>query len=372
MPASPHSHPQRSSFVATLLMAGCLVSTTACDDPASPIGPRTTADPSDPRLTIENQVLDLGDVADYETRTAEVRFKNTGGDTLTIERVIPTCGCTTIGFEKNQLFAPGEGGSFTLDFRPKSSGQQQKYIQVVSSDPLVPVSTVTLKANVVPTLEAEPRYLAFGRVTYGEPHSRSIEIKALADDCKLTDVSLTGNIADHANATITDTTPEGDRRGTWRVDVDFPAETSWGWHNGTMLVSGTIETDAGARPIKILFVANGSFEDKINASETLLPLLSLRRGQKILKTTTLRSADGSPFECTSATIVKSPEGLTVTVEPVDSDRTTWLLTLTGNAPASPGSFEGVVAITTNVPGEQIIEIQFAGAVMAVTAGMAGS
>ena len=41
-----------------------------------------------------------------------------------------------------------------------------------------------------------------------------------------------------------------------------------------------------------------------------------------------------------------------------------MLTLTGNAPSRPGTLKGTIAITTDVPGEQIIEIQFAGAVMA--------
>ena len=368
MSSDPACNPTKSTVVTMLLLiAAFLLATSGCDDPSSPSRSRPaaeTADPSKPRLTIENPILDLGDVADYETRTAEVRFKNTGGDTLTVERVIPTCGCTTIGFESNRTFAPGEGGSFTLDFTPKSSGQQQKYIQVVSSDPLVPVTAVTLNANVIPTLEAEPRYLALGRVAYGEPHTGSIDLTALADDCTLTDVSFTGDITDQATASITDTTPEGTRRSSWRVDVDFPAKTSWGWHNGGMLVSGIIETTAGPRPISMRFVINGSFEGAITAKETLLALLSLRPSQKILKTTTLRRTDGTPFECTSATIVKSPEGLTATVEPTDSNRTEWLLTLAGNAPSKPGTLKGVIAITTNVPDEEIIEIQFAGAVMA--------
>ena len=366
MPSIATSHSYRSTIIATLLMATASLSIPACDDPPSVprATARPTADPTKARLTIENPILDLGDVADYETRTAEVRFENTGGDTLTVQRVIPTCGCTTIGFQENQTFAPGEGGSFALNFTPKSSGQQQKYIQVVSSDPLVPVAAVTLKANVIPTLQAEPGFLAMGRVAYGEPQTGVIEIAALADDCQLTNVSFTGELADHATATITETTPEGTQEGSWIVDVNFPAETPWGWHTGGMLVSGTIDTKDGPRPIQKRFVVNGSFEGKINAKETLLALLSLRSGQKILKTTTLRRADGAAFECTSATIVKSPEGLAVALEPIDSGRTEWMLTLTGNAPSRPGTLKGTIAITTDVPGEQIIEIQFAGAVMA--------
>ena len=365
MPSTAASHSYRLTTIATLLTAAASLAMPACDDPSSAprATARPTADPTKARLTIENPILDLGDVADYETRTAEVRFKNTGGDTLTVQRVIPTCGCTTIGFKENQTFEPGEGGSFALNFTPKSSGQQQKYIQVVSSDPLVPVAAVTLKASVIPTLQAEPGFLAMGRVTYGQPQTGAIEIAALADDCDLTNVSFTGEIADHATATITETTPEGMRRGSWIVDVNFPAETPWGWHTGGMLVSGSIETPDGPRPIQKRFVVNGSFEGKINAKTTLLGLLSLRSGQKILKTTILRRADGAAFECTSATIVKSPEGLAVTVEPTDSGRTEWMLTLDGNAPSKPGTLKGVIAITTDVPGEQIIEIQFAGAVM---------
>ncbi len=350
-----------SAFMAT---SGVLV-LSGCDDPAPP-RPRTAAeaaDPSDPRLKIENQTIDLGTVADYETRTAEVRFQNVGGDTLTIERVIPTCGCTTIGFENDQAFAPGEQGSFTLDFTPKSAGRQQKYIQVVSSDPLIPVTTVTLKAEVEPTLEAEPRFLAMGRLAFGELHIGSIEMSALAEDCSLTDVSFTGDLTADVTGTITETTPQGARRGTWRVDVEFPGTTPWGWQNGSMLVSGTIQTADGPRPIEMRFVVNGSFEGEVNAEETLLPLLSLRPGQEILKTTTLRRADGTPLDCTSATVVKSPDGLSATVEPIDANRTRWRLTLSGNAPTRSGSFKGIVAITTDIPGEQIIEIQFAGLVM---------
>ena len=358
---------QSKSIVISVFMAiSGLFVLPACDEPPAPPSSRTAAeaaDPDDPRLKIENKTIDLGAVADYETRTAEVRFQNVGGDVLTIKQVIPTCGCTTIGFKNDQTFAPGEQGSFTLDFTPKSPGQQQKYIQVVSSDPLIPITTVTLKADVTPTLEAEPRFLAMGRQAFGQPHIASIEMSALADDCTLNDVSFTGDLTTDIMATITDTTPEGTRRSTWRVDVEFPGTTPWGWQNGSMVVSGAIETADGPRPIEMRFLVNGSFEGEVNADETLLPLLSLRAGQQILKTTTLRRADGTPLQCTSATVVKSPDGLTASIEPIDQNRTKWRLTLSGNAPTSPGSFKGVVAITTDVPGEEIIEIQFAGVVM---------
>ena len=163
-------------------------------------------------------MIDFGSVPDHETRTAEVVVRNAGGRPLTVQKVVPTCGCTTVGFKTPMTIPVGDQSTITLDFDPKGGGRQEKYVQVVSNDPRRPTSTVTIRANVIATLTAEPRFLALGRVTAGTPVLGSIEVTAAEDGCSLKGTKITGDLAPYATPSITRVNDPAEARGVWRVD----------------------------------------------------------------------------------------------------------------------------------------------------------
>ncbi|NCF38608.1 MAG: DUF1573 domain-containing protein [Planctomycetia bacterium] len=321
---------------------------------------RSTTSEAAPRLEFDEPVIDFGSVPDHETRTAEVVVRNAGGRPLTVQKVVPTCGCTTVGFKTPMTIPVGGQSTITLDFDPKGGGRQEKYVQVVSNDPRRPTSTVTIRANVIATLTAEPRFLALGRVTAGTPVLGSIEVTAAEDGCSLKGAKITGDLAPYATPSITRVNDPAEARGVWRVDVNIAPTVPWGWHNGSMIVEGTIDTAEGPKPIEMNFAINGSFEGSVIADETLLGLLTLRPGQPIDRETTLQRVDGRPLALLSTTIVDGEPGLEAVVEPLDPERTKWRLRLRGKAPTRLGSVRGTIVVTTDDPANPVVAIRYAG------------
>lgn len=321
---------------------------------------RSTTSEAAPRLEFDEPVIDFGSVPDHETRTAEVVVRNAGGRPLTVQKVVPTCGCTTVGFKTPMTIPVGGQSTITLDFDPKGGGRQEKYVQVVSNDPRRPTSTVTIRANVIATLTAEPRFLALGRVTAGTPVLGSIEVTAAEDGCSLKGAKITGDLAPYATPSITRVNDPAEARGVWRVDVNIAPTAPWGWHNGSMIVEGTIDTAEGPKPIEMNFAINGSFEGSVIADETLLGLLTLRPGQPIDRETTLQRVDGRPLALLSTTIVDGEPGLEAVVEPLDPERTKWRLRLRGKAPTRLGSVRGTIVVTTDDPANPVVAIRYAG------------
>jgi len=149
-------------------------------------------------------------------------------------------------------------------------------------------------------------------------------------------------------------------RGVWRVDVNIGPAVPWGWHTGSMVVDGTIDTPEGPKPIEMNFAINGSFEGSVIADETLLGLLTLRPGQPIDRETTLQRVDGRPLALLSTTIVDGEPGLEAVVEPLDPERTKWRLRLRGKAPTRLGSVRGTIVVTTDDPANPVVAIRYAG------------
>ena len=360
------SHPKR--LLLLLLPFGLLPMTVLSGCEQRPVAPvestssQSTAAEGGPRLEFDEPVIDFGRVPDHETRTARVVVRNAGGRPLTVQKVVPTCGCTTVDFKTPMTIVAGGESTITLDFDPRGSGRQEKYVQVVSNDPRRATSTVTIRADVIATLTAEPRFLALGRVTAGAPVIGSIEVTAAEPGCTLEGAKITGDLAPHAKPSITRLNDPADPRGVWRVDVNIGSTVPWGWHTGNMVVNGRIETADGPKPIEMKFAMNGSFEGSIIADETLIGLLTMTPGQRIDRGVTLQRVDGRPLTCLSATIAGDTPGFRARVEPLDDGRTRWRVRLEGIAPNTQGSVGGTIVVTTDDPANPVVAIRYAGVV----------
>jgi len=85
-------------------------------------------------LVWEKPVQEFHRVPDDGHVDATFTFKNTGPDSITIKRVITSCGCTSAKLSKN-TYAPGESGSVEVKFVFGSRrGPHRKIIGVVADD----------------------------------------------------------------------------------------------------------------------------------------------------------------------------------------------------------------------------------------------
>jgi hypothetical protein len=129
----------------------------ACDDSKS--GPQSAAKAGGkPKIeVVGGDVVDFGTLAPGVLKRV-VQFTNTGDGVLKIAEVKPACGCTTSrGLDKTEL-APGDTASMevAVDVATYANGPVSKTMTVTSNDSTRPSFAVTLKANLVRTITAEP------------------------------------------------------------------------------------------------------------------------------------------------------------------------------------------------------------------------
>ena len=104
-----------------------------------------------PVMTFETTSHDFGDVKAGAKVSYTFKYKNTGTDTLKIDNIVSSCGCTVPNsFEK--VVAPGASGSITVQFDSKDKmGVVNKSLTILSnaiSDK--PAMFLYIRVNVIP------------------------------------------------------------------------------------------------------------------------------------------------------------------------------------------------------------------------------
>lgn len=81
-------------------------------------------------IRFEEDSLHLGNIKYGTSREVIYRFTNTGTNPLMIRDIRPSCGCTSVKWEKRPL-NPGESGEIRVHFDPNSLGRFSKNIEVL-------------------------------------------------------------------------------------------------------------------------------------------------------------------------------------------------------------------------------------------------
>ena len=316
-------------------------------------------------LYMENPRVDFGPVADYETRTAKIRFVNTGDQVLDVSRVQPTCGCTTTALTQ-KLFAPGEGTEIELTFKPKGSGKQTKLVKVHTNDPINPVQTIEIKADVTATVSANPKSLSFGLIPLNAGGSGKVTIMAQNDNYEPTQVVISGQLKQYAESVITQTTPPGAKKRSWTINVTTKPNIPWGWHTGSLLIKGDtkIPSTGETRPHSLTVGMNANVQGDLRASDSMFRLMILNTDQQFTKKVRLSRADGTPFTIQSATVKNGrPANMAVAIVPDSkSNGSAYELILSGTTGSTNSSVLGQVDVVTDIPGEEEISLRIAGSI----------
>lgn len=101
-----------------------------------------------PALTISEEVGDLGLIKVDQPQAHIFTLKNEGGETLIIERVQASCGCTATVLSDKKL-SPGKTTKLEVSFNPKGyQGEVSHSVYIYSNDPKNPRMRVVIKATV--------------------------------------------------------------------------------------------------------------------------------------------------------------------------------------------------------------------------------
>ena len=349
----------------------CIVSAMAClngcDESSPPSSssvepPPAAAVPTStgPVFTLTEPILDFGSINDFESRTVPVEFTNTGDSVLTVNRVQPTCGCTTTSLDKKD-YAPGERGTINLTFKPKGSGPQTKYVKVHTNDIRRPVQSLKIKSIVQQTVMATPRIFSLKDISLGHPYITSAILESDNPTYAPTSISISGDLKTFSTATIDAIADAPDGKRQWRINLTLDGTLPWGWHTGSATVRGTVKTPDGIQPQRYTMGMHASVAGTLRADDPMFRLITLQPGESVRKTMRLSTVDGTAFQIRSASVQGGgAANFTAVAEPLTPDRRAWTVTLSGTAPLTRGVVKGHVIVQTDVPGEEAIGLLFSG------------
>jgi hypothetical protein len=353
------------TFLATCLTA-CLLGASGCDrsapevaapgpEPATPVStPAPAPAPAGPpRIAFETVVRDFGAMRSNEVRTTTFPFVNAGGGVLTVEEIATTCGCTAATLTKRR-YQPGEQGVIEVTFDPTGSGAQEKHIKVVSNGTAESVTRLTIKADIVPLVTVAPKSVEFGVRDFGERHVEDLLVSSADPDFDLLSVRAT-------NPNVSVVRARRDAEGE-HLEVVVDAAASWGALFSWLELDVRVRLEPDAEPVvhtrKVR--VNGKIFGAISATPDTFRF-GVEPGERFERTIRFTHREQRPFNVLSATVT-APRLQDPAVEVRRESADMWLLVFTAVGGPNHGACRGTVRLTTDVPGELVIDVPVTGVV----------
>ena len=130
-----------------------------------------------PDLQVDNPDFDFGKVFQGEKVLHVFEFVNAGDETLQINKVRSSCGCTAV-LVSDKNIPPGGKGELKANFdSARFRNQVSKTIYLYSNDPARPVMQFYLKGTVLETVAIEPAQVNFGEVLAGKSVSATVLLR---------------------------------------------------------------------------------------------------------------------------------------------------------------------------------------------------
>jgi hypothetical protein len=292
-------------------------------------------------------VYNFGKVYAGTTVSHTFRLKNAGTAPLTISAVRTSCGCTAARPTKNQVL-PGEESDIAVSFDTHAEhGPATRTITVFTNDPSHQQLQLTMRGDVKVQVEPSPSLVIFDRVKRGTEQSQQVTLMDEMPDRTFRVIGVTNaspyikvssKAAPGAKAaalltiTLLNTAPAGQmsdlvKVNTNRVPVEIP-------------ISGTILGDINVSPPQVSF---GIVPHHATA----------------LRFVRLTNSGSHPVNVTG--ISSNNIGVVAAVEPVKTGREYKIsVQLAPNAP--DGVLRGMLAIKTDDPHQQDVQVPFYGIV----------
>jgi len=130
-----------------------------------------------PDLQVAEPKFDFGEVFQGDKVRHVFEFVNQGDETLLIDRVRSSCGCTAVLVSAKTL-PPGSRGELQANFdSTRFRGAVTKTIYLYSNDPVRPVMQLQIYGKVLEMVAVEPTQIHFGQVNAGKTVSATVVMR---------------------------------------------------------------------------------------------------------------------------------------------------------------------------------------------------
>ena len=310
------------------------------------------------KLAFEQTTLDFGDVWDVGDLEGKFPFTNTGGRTLVIGEIKPSCGCTTTKLDR-QRFEPGESSSIDVHWKPKGFGSQAKTINVMSNGEGPGIEVLMIRANIKPFAQFSENPMRLGILAEGEELRRTVNLSCADPNFEVLEL-LTGN----RYLTTNNLGKQAD--GTYKIELVFGSDTPWGQQTCSVQakVRGRVDGEGEVIEHTALLSISAWVFGELRVEPTLFAVGYVPLKGNFERVVSLKHISHLPFEVTRAEVIDSqPPGMTVVIEPYDKgiDKGV-VLRVKGEAGDYQGLIRGSVVFETNIPGEQARTVPIMGIV----------
>ncbi len=306
-----------------------------------------------PRILVEQRFHDLGTMYSGDKATASWTIKNVGTADLKIERTQASCGCAVVKLTESDKVVPA-GGSLNLKAEFDSTsrrGEQQKYISILSNDPIEPQTEVQFRANVVNLYYISPA----GRVNLRSLHPGQVAPDTMDITPGENPISVEWvDIKWKEDGPFTHTIEPlqlGNGQGhrvRFRIAENAPTGPATG--------SGTITLKVGdvVRETELQVHAE-VVSDLICQPKMISPTGQTLYTGRRLAPLTVRSSEEKPFEVLE---IQAPSWLKTEREQTEGkpDKTEYTISLTVGDEPPVGPFGVALRVRTSVASEPILEV----------------
>lgn len=326
--------------------------------PAAPAAPVAQPTASGPEITFDIKSQDFGVISDDKNVNHQFKFKNTGKSTLTITNTQGSCGCTVPQLEK-KTYEPGEEGEIKVEYHPQNrKGPQHTTVTVTSNDPTKPQVVLELKSDVRPLVGIEPTVLNLGQVPKGQTQTLKAMITSRLKDVSI--VSATPTIASIDAKVMPGAEVEinGEKVMQYPVEITVPANAPVGQLIGII----SIRTSEQNRVLNM--TVTGEVVGDIVPNPARVQLGALQPGQSFTSELRLSARNKKPFKVTKVEEKSGSPGKAFADIQFREDPNTvppsYVVTVTGTAPTTPGAIKGDLLISSDLPGEEQFKVQYFG------------
>jgi hypothetical protein len=292
-------------------------------------------------------VYDFGNVYRGTTVKHTFQLKNAGTGPLSISSVRTSCGCTAARPTKSELL-PGEDSAIAVSFDTGADhGPATRTITVFTNDPAHQQLQLTMRGDVKIQVEANPSLVIFERIKRGTEQSRQV---TLIDD--MPDRTFKVGAITHANPNLKVTSePIGGPKPGALLTITLVKTAPAG------PIADLLKIDTSRVPVEI--PVSGTVLGDINVNPPQVSFGIVPHHASALRFLRLTNSGDHPVKVTG--ISSNNTSVVAAVEPLKAGREYKIVVRL--APNTPdGVLRGMLAIKTDDPHQQDVEIPFYGIV----------
>ena len=324
---------------------------------------------SGPMISFNKKQHDFGSLWDIEEVTYRFEFTNTGDETLIIDQNLKTsCGCTAAEPDK-YAYEPGERGTMGITFKPKGHGRQAKTITVVSNAVNEPSITLVIRSDISQFVKVEPHILRFEDVEKGQRHTKIVKLTSVDPNFQVIGVQpRQGNLT--ARLLNLDTGPRPanstEMAAPKLIEITLDEHAKWGQVFGAVNVKtrGSLPGSTETLDHDVTITVNATVYNTVIPEMAMIQCGVIKPGASFSKSVRLTSRNGKPFNITSVELIGSTvPGMKAEVQPLnETDAVGYDVTVSANSGTFVGGIRGTLQVTTDVPGDELINFRVAGVI----------